>query len=473
MASLLEKKQVAGHRAVSVGGGLLRGAGVMRRPVELPEWPSGSGPGPGRGGAANELWGAGGERAWAGHGSRRSRREGEVVEIGLRAALRDLGREEVGFDVEAVPDVLRVKLPLSLVVPQLESGRVVVGVEDVVRGVEERIRPAFARAVPGLRVRIPLSELFHNLPLHVRPGLEPEPEGGMVRQFPTLFSAKATEDRRRIPVPEPESPGGGAAGRRGVLSREPRPGVPGTFPVRPAVPRADCFRRPPQNGGWPGAGQGTAAAFPDGDGDDLGEAISASELQAEPPPEILRAREAAVRPVPAGAKGQTGARIGGGAGAVNGGGANGAGEFAGVDSPAGGVVSIGPRADARMLALQALFPSDGPLTLQHVAERCAALPGIQECVLVADGEVVGSAPGATEFQESIRRKIESLRDFAASLGLSGGGNFTVRSDSGVRSFFLEEGTCVAVVHGDGAFPPGVREALMLTARELGAVARKG
>jgi hypothetical protein len=52
------------------------------------------------------------------------------------------------------------------------------------------------------------------------------------------------------------------------------------------------------------------------------------------------------------------------------------------------------------------------------------------------------------------------------MGFEGNGSFTLRSAAAMRTFFIERGLCLAVLHTRAAFPPGVRDKLLLTARLL-------
>jgi hypothetical protein len=125
-----------------------------------------------------------------------------TVELGLRAVLRDVDPAALGFAPENVPESVRVALPLTLVSRQLAGGRVEVGLEDLCAGIAEKFRPAFARAQEALRITIPMSEVFHNLPESARPALAPLPPTEAHRAittspFQTPFAIRAQEDSNR------------------------------------------------------------------------------------------------------------------------------------------------------------------------------------------------------------------------------------------------------------------------------------
>ena len=125
---------------------------------------------------------------------------GSTVELSLRAVLRDAEPARLGFAPENVPEAVRVLLPLDLVLRQLATGRVEIGIEDICAGISGKFRPAFARAASDLRIVVPMSEVFHNLPESARPVLPPalpveEHQSITTSPFQTPFAIKAEEDR--------------------------------------------------------------------------------------------------------------------------------------------------------------------------------------------------------------------------------------------------------------------------------------
>ncbi len=127
------------------------------------------------------------------------------LELSLRAVLRDASPEELGFAPENVPEAVRVSLALDSIVCQLATGRVEVGLTEVCAGIPEKFRPAFARVVPCLRITIPMSEVFHNLPESARPTLPPAAPVAPVEAhqaittspFQTPFAIRPEEDTSR------------------------------------------------------------------------------------------------------------------------------------------------------------------------------------------------------------------------------------------------------------------------------------
>jgi hypothetical protein len=123
------------------------------------------------------------------------------------------------------------------------------------------------------------------------------------------------------------------------------------------------------------------------------------------------------------------------------------------------------------LVLHALFMSDQDLTPHEIVDLCSQLPGIRSSLAIIAGNVISSGHGSgseevRHFTANAARSHESLTSLAESMNISGDGSFTLRSGTSVRTFFIERGVCLAVLHETPAFAPGVRDKLILTARSL-------
>jgi hypothetical protein len=134
-------------------------------------------------------------------------------------------------------------------------------------------------------------------------------------------------------------------------------------------------------------------------------------------------------------------------------------------------LSFGYREDIKQIALRAIFNTENTLAPQEVVDLSSRFEGIRACLVITDLGVTHS--GRAENSEEVRNfsinSVEAYRNLtalAASLGMNQQGTFTLRSDQAVRSFFLEKGICLAVLHSEPAFRPGVRERLILVAQEL-------
>ena len=104
----------------------------------------------------------------------------------------------------------------------------------------------------------------------------------------------------------------------------------------------------------------------------------------------------------------------------------------------------------RQLELRAIFGVDREMTEEEIFERCRALPGIQHVARVNPQDMV---------------TVDALKGLMSNLGFGSGG---LRLYAGAMPLeFIREGSVLLAVQADGGFAPGVRETLMLVAREFG------
>jgi predicted regulator of Ras-like GTPase activity (Roadblock/LC7/MglB family) len=106
-----------------------------------------------------------------------------------------------------------------------------------------------------------------------------------------------------------------------------------------------------------------------------------------------------------------------------------------------------------------------------VAELASQLPGIGAClVLSADGRMLGgnfpSSIDTAGFEHMAPLVYANMRELSDGLGVGNAETFTVHTDKGMLSFFMGDGRCLSVLHESRRFVPGVRERLILIAREL-------
>jgi hypothetical protein len=103
----------------------------------------------------------------------------------------------------------------------------------------------------------------------------------------------------------------------------------------------------------------------------------------------------------------------------------------------------------RQLELRAIFGVDRELSADEILQRARALPGVRHISRVAAREVTA---------------IEGLKNLLPALGLAG----PLKLYAGSTPVdFIREGGVLLAVQTDGGFAPGVRETLMIIARELG------
>ncbi len=104
----------------------------------------------------------------------------------------------------------------------------------------------------------------------------------------------------------------------------------------------------------------------------------------------------------------------------------------------------------RQLELRAIFGVDREMNTEEILQRSRALPGIRHIARVGQKDM---------------STIEGLRNLLPNLGF-GSGMLKLYAGS-VPLEFIREGAVLLAVQTDGGFAPGVRETLMLVARELG------
>ncbi len=104
----------------------------------------------------------------------------------------------------------------------------------------------------------------------------------------------------------------------------------------------------------------------------------------------------------------------------------------------------------RQLELRAIFGMDREMSHDEILQRARTLPGMKNVARV------GAQDMAT---------VEALKNLLPSLGFGSGG-LKLYAGS-VPLEFIREGPVLLAVQTDGGFAPGVRETLMIVARELG------
>jgi hypothetical protein len=104
----------------------------------------------------------------------------------------------------------------------------------------------------------------------------------------------------------------------------------------------------------------------------------------------------------------------------------------------------------RQLELRAIFGVDRELSTEEILQRSRALPGIRNIARVSSRDMTA---------------VDSLKNLLPNLGFGAG---TLKIYSGSTPLeFIREGAVLLAVQTDGGFAPGVRETLMIVARELG------
>jgi hypothetical protein len=103
----------------------------------------------------------------------------------------------------------------------------------------------------------------------------------------------------------------------------------------------------------------------------------------------------------------------------------------------------------KQLELRAIFGVDREMTKEEIIQRSRSLPGVRHIALVGESDIAA---------------VDALKQVVTNLGF-GGGAIKLYSGS-VPIEFIREGRTLLAVQTDGGFAPGVRETLMIVAREL-------
>jgi hypothetical protein len=137
-------------------------------------------------------------------------------------------------------------------------------------------------------------------------------------------------------------------------------------------------------------------------------------------------------------------------------------------------LSFGCIDDPSQLALRALLGTGRTLTAQDVVDAIARFDGLAASLLLGPHTQLHNAASTNDPEDvrHFRERAAALYEKTASLvrEIDPGTrehNFTLRTGKGVVSFFAVDDTCLAVLHAEPAFHPGVREKLTLITRSLG------
>ncbi len=107
----------------------------------------------------------------------------------------------------------------------------------------------------------------------------------------------------------------------------------------------------------------------------------------------------------------------------------------------------------RQLELRAIFGVDREMNPEEILQRSKALPGMRNISRVTPQDMT---------------TIEALKHLLPNLGFGSGGLKLYSGSTPLE--FVREGNVMLAMQTDGGFAPGVRETLMLVARELGRLA---
>jgi len=104
----------------------------------------------------------------------------------------------------------------------------------------------------------------------------------------------------------------------------------------------------------------------------------------------------------------------------------------------------------RQLALRAIFGVDRELGSEEMLQRARSLSGIRHVARVPAAEVA---------------TVDAFKKVINSLGFPAGQVKLIAGTTPIE--FIREGNVVLAIQNDGSFAPGVKETLIIVARELG------
>ena len=140
---------------------------------------------------------AGPARGVAGASSSPKRGETKIA-LALNRLLQELPAFQLNGSPSAVPENVRVELPLSLIEPQLASGRVVVSPTLLQKAMPEIYRQLLNVDPGETPISLPLQEILKNLPATALRLRDDQEETVIAETFETAFSIKADEDAKRL-----------------------------------------------------------------------------------------------------------------------------------------------------------------------------------------------------------------------------------------------------------------------------------
>ena len=120
------------------------------------------------------------------------------ITLSLKAVLKNLPAFQLDGDLTKVSDESKVALPLSLVEPQLASGRISIAPETFQAAVPEEYRGFFQVDDARTPVALPLEEVLKNLPATILKLRDDQEDISKDTDFETPFSIKAKEDAQRF-----------------------------------------------------------------------------------------------------------------------------------------------------------------------------------------------------------------------------------------------------------------------------------
>jgi hypothetical protein len=120
------------------------------------------------------------------------------IPLALSRILEGVPVFQLSGSPSVVPENIRVQVPLSLIRPQLASGRVVISPTVLQRAMPEMYRNLLNIDPGESPISLPLEEILKNLPATALQRRSDQEETTVTEKFETMFSIKAEEDAKRL-----------------------------------------------------------------------------------------------------------------------------------------------------------------------------------------------------------------------------------------------------------------------------------
>jgi len=362
------------------------------------------------------------------------KRDETKIALALNRLLQEVPAFQLNGSPSAVPENVRVELPLSLIQPQLASGRVVISPTVLQRAMPEIYRPLLNVDPGETPISLPLEEILKNLPTTTLRLRDDQEVTVIAETFETTFSIKADEDARRLHA------GAGLAPKASEKPAEQpqiqekaetaREDLPALAPAKEEKPEAKSVVA--LASAFPG-GREAAVAEPSQAAISIkaGEEAERFQTRAEPVPNVSEKKPAEQAQVPK--------KI----------------EMERREELSGAVSAKEEKLDAK-----------------NVLARACALPGVAACAIAFadDGlTLAGSLPaelaadGLCAMAPSLLQKIDNhMRD--AKLGLFTG--MTLHCAQWPLTFFMHGNICLTALHAGGELTSETRAELTRITQEL-------
>ena len=124
--------------------------------------------------------------------------DGPKITLSLKTVLKSLPAFQLDGDIAKVSDDAKVELPMSIVEPQLASGRVSIVPDTFKAAMPEAYRELLHVDETKTAVMLPLEEVLKNLPATVLKLRDDQEHSELDQDFETPFSIKAKEDEKKF-----------------------------------------------------------------------------------------------------------------------------------------------------------------------------------------------------------------------------------------------------------------------------------